>query len=450
MNICTIECEEDSTVNTTVRKNALKIIQKLRESGFEAYIVGGAVRDMILGIEPEDYDIATSASCSDIERLFEKVIPVGAEFGVCQVILGGKPYEVAGFRKDGVYEDGRRPSRIEPASAFEDVSRRDFTINALLYDPLNDRIIDHVNGRDDVKKGIIRTVGNPEDRFHEDSLRMLRAVRFATRFHFTIEPEAFAALQRNASLIQKVSCERIGDELSKMFTGPDPARALTLLDETGLLAIVLPEVAALKGVLQPAQFHPEGDVFEHTRYMLELFGGGSLSLAFGILLHDVGKPVTMTETDRIRFNRHDAVGAEIAMRVMTRLRLGRDIIKRVQMLVKNHMRFMNVRAMRRSTLMRFIAMDEFDELLELYRLDCLASHGSLDVYEFIRQERDSIGKGLPKPLLTGDDLMSLGYKPGKKVGVILRKVMDKQLEGTVTSRDEALDFVLRNYSVEGE
>ena len=441
-------------MSRTVKKNALKIIHRLRESGFKAYIVGGAVRDMVMGREPEDYDIATDASPEDIARLFKKIVPVGSQFGVSMVILSGKSYEVSQFRIDGEYEDSRRPARIEPADEFEDVCRRDFTINALLYDPVQDSIIDIVGGQDDIRKHIIRTVGDPRERFAEDRLRMLRAVRFAVRFDFDIDPETFKALQHQAPHILDISYERIGLELSKMFTGNHPERALCLLDETGLLEAIMPEVTAMKGVRQPVQFHPEGDVFEHTLYMLELFGGGSLTLAFGILLHDVGKPVTFTEKDRIRFNQHDSIGAEIASQILRRLRFSNEIIYRVRMLVKNHMRFVHARNMKRSTMRRFMAMDGFDELLELFRLDCLASHKSLDIYEDVKERFEqeiklSTSAALPEPLLDGHNLILLGYEPGPLFSTMLRMVMDAQLEGTVSTRDEAVTLVMKNFPLKG-
>ncbi len=435
-------------MSNSVKRNALNIVKRLHDAGFKAYIVGGAVRDMVMGVGPEDYDIATDASTSDVAKLFRHVIFVGEHFGVSLVVLGGKSYEVAQFRMDGVYKDGRRPSKIEPSTVYEDIGRRDFTINAMIYEPFQDRIIDNVGGRNDIKKGIIRTVGDPAVRFAEDRLRMLRAIRFAARFDFKIEPVTMEALLRHAGRIFDVSRERIGEELSKMFTCPHTGRALTLLDETGLLEIILPNVAAMKGVAQPAQFHPEGDVFEHTRYMLELFGGGSVTLAFGILLHDVGKPATATETDRIRFNSHDVVGAEMTSRILKRLRFSRETIIRVRALVRYHMRFRHVCEMKRSKLRRFMAMDGFDEMLELFRLDCLASHNSLELYEFVKDEMGRDITGLPEPLLSGDDLIGLGYEPGPLFGEIIKDVMDAQLEGLVSTRDEALELALRRFPPE--
>ncbi|MFC1528488.1 CCA tRNA nucleotidyltransferase [Candidatus Latescibacterota bacterium] len=434
----------------TVKKNALLIIKRLREAGFNAILVGGVVRDIIMGIKPEDYDIATDASPSDVERLFDRVVPIGKQFGVSIIILDGKSYEVARFRMDGIYEDGRRPSWIEPSTMKEDVKRRDFTINALMYDPFDDRVIDYVGGREDIRDRIIRTVGNPDQRFSEDLLRMLRGVRFAAQFDFTIERNTLDALRRHAPEILSVSSERIGEELMKMFTCDTPNRALTLLDETGLLDVVLPEVAVMKGVRQPPEFHPEGDVFEHTRNMLEISGGGTVSLAFGILLHDVGKPVTFTETDRIRFNRHAEAGAVIAADILGRLRFSREIIDRVCALVKNHMRFADAQNMRRSTLKRFIDMEGFEEMLELYRLECLVKHSSLEIYEFVKNTMEHEKDKPCKPLINGDDLIELGYEPGHLFGKIIRNVMDAQLDGVISNREEAIEFVLRDFPPGGK
>jgi len=427
------------------KENALKIVRRLRDAGFRAYFAGGAVRDMIMGVESGDYDIATDASPEEVAALFTRVVPVGKRFGVSLVVLGGKSYEVAQFRTDGVYTDGRRPEKVEPSNELEDVRRRDFTINALMYDPVEERILDPVGGRRDIERRIIRTVGDPGERFAEDKLRILRAVRFAARFGFTIEPETMRALKTHGPGIHEVSAERIGEELAKMFTGPHPDRALALLDETGLLDVLLPEVAAMKGVRQPVRFHPEGDVFEHTKRMLEIFGGGTVTLAFGILLHDVGKPETFTEDDRIRFNRHDVAGAEKAEEIMRRLRFSKAVVERVKMLVRNHMRFIHVEKMRPSTFRRFIAMEGFDELLELFRLDCLASHGSLELYEFVREEMEKGRAVLPEPLISGKDLLALGYEEGPLIGEILKDVMDAQLEGRIGTREEALSYVRRRH-----
>ncbi len=431
-----------------LKENAFKIIYRLREAGFSSFIVGGAVRDMVMGIEPKDYDIVTNASPEEVSNLFERTYPVGSKFGVSIVMKDNISYEIAMFRKDGVYEDGRRPSSVEKAGEIEDVKRRDFTINALLYDADKDKIIDHVSGINDIHNGIIRTIGNPEIRFEEDRLRMLRAVRFATRFDFAIEHETMTAIKHNATQILVVSPERIGEELSMMFTGNNPDKSLLLLGETGLLEVILPEVEALKGIEQPRQFHPEGDVFTHTCLMLKIFGGGSLTLGFGIVLHDIAKSLTFSKTDRIRFSGHEKKGAEIAGYILKRLRFSNDNVTRVQALVKNHMRFINVPHMKRSTLRRFMALDGFDEMLELFRLDCLASHGDLKIYDFIKREiknekKDSYTLELPLPLINGDDLISLGYKPGPLFSTIINRVLDAQIEGILSSKEEAIEFVLK-------
>lgn len=433
-----------------LKKNAFKIVHHLREAGFRAFIVGGAVRDMVMGVKPNDYDIVTDASTEEVSNLFERTHPVGSKFGVSIVVTGNNSYEVAQFRTDGVYIDGRRPSSVEPAREVEDVKRRDFTINALIYDPDNDKIIDHVSGINDIRNGIIRTIGYPAVRFAEDRLRMLRAVRFAARFDFNIEHDTMEAIKHDACKIKVVSSERIGEELSLMFAGNNPDKALSLLDETGLLGVILPEVEALKGIEQPQQFHPEGDVFTHICLMLKMFGGGSATLAFGIILHDIAKSVTFSKSDRIRFNRHDKVGAEIAGEILKRLRFSNEIVFRVQALVENHMRFINVPHMKRSTLRRFMALDGFDEMLELFRLDCLASHGDLDIYNFLKREIESEKKGkdtleLPKPLISGYDLISLGYKPGSLFGTVINRVLDAQIEGILSSKEEAIEFVLKEF-----
>lgn len=434
---------------SSIFKKARYIICRLKNKGFKAYIVGGAVRDMIMGAEPDDYDIVTDASPDVIAGMFKKTYPVGAEFGVTLVILGKKSFEVAQFRKDGIYEDGRRPLNIEPAAEIEDICRRDFTINALLYDPDDMKIYDYAGGKDDIEKKIIRTVGDPFVRFGEDRLRMLRAVRFSVRFGFEIEPRTLTAIKENAYFINDVSPERIGDELSKMLTGNHPGEALRLLDETGLLKEILPEISAMKGVEQPPQFHPEGDVFCHTLLMFENFRGGSVELAFGILLHDVAKPLTISHEDRIRFNLHDEIGAETSGIVMRRLRFPRDTVTKVQWLVKNHMKFNNVPKMRESTLKRFILQDGFDKLLELHRLDCLASHKNLEIYELIKNEIMKMQTeniyGLPKPFLNGDDLKKLGYEPGRVFAEILNRLLDLQIEGAVKTKKEAVNSVLSEF-----
>jgi poly(A) polymerase len=435
------------------KASALEIIKTLRGSGFTALIVGGAVRDMVMGIEPKDYDIVTDASPEQVERLFDKVYPVGSQFGVSLVVMNNDAFEVACFRKDGIYEDGRRPSSIKPGDEIADTGRRDFTINALFYDPIEERVIDHVGGIRDIHDRIIRAVGDPRVRMYEDRLRMLRAVRFAARFMFEIDPATEMAVRENAHKVLDVSAERIGEELVKIFGGHNSGYAFTLLDRTGLLSVILPEVSALKGIEQPPEYHPEGDVFEHTRSMLEMYDGGSVTLALGILFHDIAKPVTITRTDRIRFNRHDDIGAEMAGAILRRLRVRNEISERVCALVRNHMNFINVRNMRRSTLRRFIAQEGFHEMLELYRLDCLASHGDLEDYDYlVKIVGEEIHKNsnlkLPAPLLTGDDLITLGYEEGPLIGTILREIEDSHFEGALETREEAINFVRQRFPLQ--
>ena len=403
----------------TLKNNAFKLVRTLRAAGFKAFIVGGAPRDMVMGLEPVDYDIATNASPGDVSRVFERTYPVGKDFGVSIVMLGEDSFEVSQFRTEGEYVDGRRPSSVSPADETEDVKRRDFTMNAMMYDPDRDELIDLVSGIEDIEAGIIRAIGDPQKRVDEDHLRMLRAVRFSARFHFRIESGTYEAIKRNVRKIERISPERIGEELSKMFSGDNPAEALSILDTTGLLEVVLPEVHALKGVEQPEKYHPEGDVFEHTRLMLEMFGGGSATLAFGILLHDIAKLVTATKTDRIRFNLHDKVGKDLAGTIMRRLRFSGDSVRKVQELVGSHMRFINAPHMKRSTLRRFIASEGFEELVELFRFDCLASHGNLDLYDFMKAETARVqceddSLDLPEPLLDGKALISR-IQAGKKI-----------------------------------
>lgn len=433
-------------------ENALLIIRKLKAAGFSAFIVGGAVRDRELGIDAKDYDIATDAAPDDIKSLFERVVPVGEKFGVMLVIINSHPYEIARFRTESGYTDGRRPEHVAPATVQEDAFRRDFTINALYFDPDTDRVIDYTGGLSDIKNRIIRSVGDACKRFTEDRLRLLRAVRFAARFDFSIEADTYAAIKDQASEITVISAERIGAELALMMSGPNPGRALSLLDQSGLLVGILPEIAALKGVEQPPQFHPEGDVFEHTRLMLELFGGGaltlgggSLTLGLGILLHDVGKPSTKTFSDRIRFHGHDAAGAGIAAKILSRLRQPKAVIERVTTLVKNHMRFIPAAEMKESTFRRLIAMEGFNELLELYRLDCLGSFGKLDGYEYVLKRMERQERELPKPLISGKDLLAQGHKSGPNIGKILDLVKDAQLEGELSERGDALQWVLKKH-----
>jgi poly(A) polymerase len=417
-----------------------EIVRRLRRAGHEAYLAGGSVRDMLLGRTPVDYDIATSATPDEVRALFPRTVEVGAAFGVIRVEADDGEYEVATFRTEGPYLDGRHPSSVRYATAREDALRRDFTINGLFYDPETGGVQDFVGGRADLKARIIRTIGDPQARFAEDHLRMLRAVRQAAELGFEIAPETLAAVGGVREELRTVSAERLRDEMVRMLTGPDPPRGLALLRDTGLLEIVLPEVAAEIGVEQPEAFHPEGDVFEHTRLAVGQLRHPSVALAMATLLHDVGKPGTFRRADRIRFDRHDEVGAAIARRVMERLRFSRREADRVTDLVGRHMIFKDVPHMREARLRRLLAEETFPELLELHRADCLASHGDLSTYEWVRERLARIADEplAPPRLITGDDLIVLGLRPGPQIGEILRSVEDARLEGRVRTRDEAL------------
>lgn len=420
---------------------ATKIAERLRGAGFETYLAGGSVRDMLLGRAPADYDLATAATPEQVEALFDRTVAVGAAFGVIRVLLDDGEYEVATFRTEGPYLDGRHPASVRYATARDDVARRDFTVNGLLYDPLTRTVVDFVGGRADLAARRIRTIEDPDKRFAEDRLRMLRAVRLATDLGFEIAPEVIEAIRRLAPRLSEVSPERIRDELVRMITGPDPSRALGLLHDTGMLRVILPEVAAEVGVLQPEAFHPEGDVFEHTRLALRQLHAPSVTLAMATLLHDVGKPLTFERADdRIRFSRHDEVGAEIARIVMERLRFPRRDTDRVVALVGRHMVFKDVMHMRQATLRRLVGDEMFPELFELHRADCAASHRDLSAYEWIRAFLDRLAgePPVPPPLITGTDVLALGLAPGPQVGRVLQTVETARLEGAIRTREEAL------------
>ena len=448
-----------------LKEFATSIGQTLRQQGFQAYLVGGCVRDLLLGREPKDYDVATNATPTQVMNIFPETYAVGAQFGVVlipapeQDATSGRSsdapskshaVEVATFRSDIGYSDGRHPDEVRFSNdPREDVARRDFTINGMLLDPVSGEVLDFVGGRKDLEAGIIRTIGDPEQRFAEDKLRMLRAVRFAARFKYTIEPATFAAIRKLAEQIQVVSRERVRDELTRMLTEGHARRALLLLDESGLLEQVLPEISAMKGVEQSPEFHPEGDVFVHTLLLLDnLPNPCSLTLAWGALLHDVGKPPTFrVAPDRIRFDDHVDVGVKMAEEVCRRLRFSNDETEQILALVDNHMRFGHATRMKESTLKRFIRLPGFDEHISLHRADCLASHGNLSTYEFIQQKCAEIPaeKMRPSPLVTGDDLIAQGHVPGPKFRKILSAVEDAQLEGRLPSRDAALEFVRREF-----
>lgn len=425
------------------RAAAERICGRLIRAGHRALLAGGCVRDLLLGRTPKDYDIATSARPEEVMQLFEHTIDVGAAYGVLLVVVPEGPFEVATFRIDGPYLDGRRPSRVEFTDEKADAQRRDFTINALFYDLQEDRVIDYVGGQEDLGAKVVRAVGDPRVRFQEDHLRLLRAVRFAARLGYCIEEATAAAVREMANLIRKTSAERVRDELFKILTEGGARRAFELMDDLGLLEAVLPEVARMKGVSQPAEFHPEGDVFTHTLLMLEMLDNPSSTLAMGVLLHDVGKPLTQTVQDRIRFHNHTKVGAELARDICKRLRVSNDDTGRIVWLVAQHMRLADAPEMRESRLKRFVRHEGFSELVELCRLDALASHRSLDTIEWIERYLAQLKpeEVRPKAILTGDDLIAMGYRPGPLFGEILRSIEDAQLEGSLTTPEEARQFV---------
>jgi len=434
-----------------VKQAATEIVRTLRRKGHSAYLVGGCVRDLLLGKEPADYDVATSATPDQVQQYFDQTYPVGAQFGVILVEIGNKDFvEVATFRSDVSYSDGRHPDAVRYTnSAREDVQRRDFTINGLLLDPENNQVLDFVGGEMDLKNRTVRAIGQADVRFQEDKLRMLRAVRFAARFDYQIERETFAAIRDLGDQITQVSRERVRDELLKMLTEGHARRAFELLDSTGLLACVLPEITRMKGVAQPPQYHPEGDVWIHTLMLLEqLPEGASPALALGALLHDVGKPATFRiAPDRIRFDGHVEVGEKVAEDILHRLRLSNDEITQVLALVGNHMRFADVEKMKDSTLKRFFRLPRFEEHLELHRMDCTASHGNLDLYDFTRKKLAETPPAeiRPTPLVSGNDLIDAGYEPGPRFKEILEAVEDAQLEGQLQSREQAMQFIAREF-----
>ena len=436
----------------STRENAIFVVRRLRQEGFEAYFAGGCVRDMLLDKEPRDYDIATSAHPEDVQRLFAETVSVGAQFGVILVHVEGHPFEVASFRHDGPYLDGRRPSEVRYGSLEEDVQRRDFTINGMIYDPIVDRVIDLVEGRQDLAHQRIRAIGAAERRFAEDRLRMLRAVRFAASLNFAIESATFAAIQRLAPTIIDIAWERIGDEITRILTEGAARRGFELLDESGLLKILLPEIEALKGIWQSPDYHPEGDVFKHTMLLLNHMQAPSETLAYGCLLHDVAKPLCFKrEGDRVTFYGHTDKGAIMAEDILKRLKRGRAVWERVNYLVHNHLRHVQALDMRLSTLKRFLREDGIEELLELTRIDALSSSGDLRHYQFCKDRLDQLDEEeiRPAPLVRGSDLIEMGFKPGPMFAEILRQVEDQQLGGELGSREEALDWVKRNYSHRG-
>lgn len=425
---------------------AIILLRQLRQRGHQAYLVGGCVRDRLLGLQPKDFDISTDASPTQVANYFPNTEFVGVHFGVVLVPEGGAHVEVATFRSEGAYTDGRRPDevRFETDPAL-DAQRRDFTVNGLMEDPLSGEIFDYVGGRADLANKIVRAIGTPDLRFQEDHLRMLRAVRFAARLRFSIEAKTAEAIVNQAESIRTISPERIRDELLRILTEGAARRALELLDQLGLLAQVLPQVKAFQGVEQPPEFHPEGDVWKHVLLMLEKMGPASPSLAMGVLLHDVAKPATFRRADRIRFDGHAELGASMAAELLQRLRFSNDQVEHITSLVANHMRFKDVQNMSISTLKRFLRLPEFAEHLELHRLDCLASNGRTDSYDFVRQKSAELGADAlhPERLLSGRDLIAAGYSPGPAFGDALETVETLQLEGEIQTKDEALAHAKR-------
>ena len=433
-----------------MQKVAARIVERLTEAGFTAYFAGGCVRDLLRDEVPKDIDIATSARPEEVQKLFARTYAVGAHFGVVVVLESGFQFEVATFRSDGAYLDGRRPAEVHFSSPEEDARRRDFTINGMFFDPPNEAVIDFVGGRADLAAQVIRAIGDPAQRFAEDRLRLLRAIRFATVLEFEIEGATWEALVRAAGGIGEISAERIREELVRIFLSPQRVRGWDLLDRSGLLEHVLPELASLKGCEQPPQYHPEGDVFQHTRLMLELLPNeASLPLVFSVLFHDIGKPPTFAvdETGRIRFNGHDRIGAEMTEAVMQRLRFSRAEIDATVEAVRQHMVFKDVPNMRVAKLKRFMARPTFTDELELHRVDCASSHGMLDNYEFLKEKAEEFANEpiIPPPLVKGDDLIALGLKPGPRFGEILEAVETRQLEGTLRDGDAALAWIKQEY-----
>lgn len=429
---------------------AFQIAKKISQGGHRVLICGGTVRDYLLGRRRDaDIDLATSGTPDEIQKIFPQSVMVGAQFGVVMIPVEGKNLEVATFRKDAEYLDGRHPSSIRFADEVEDARRRDFTVNAMFLDPFTGELLDYVGGQADLDRKVLRTVGDPDLRFTEDRLRILRAVRFAAELDFSIDSETWEAVRKRAREATAVSHERTRVELEKIFTSGRGARGLDLLRDSGLLKVLLPEVHAMMGVQQPPEYHPEGDVYTHTRLMLEKAAGPlTASLAWGILLHDVGKPPTFQVRERIRFDGHVDIGMVMAREIGRRLRMENPLIEDIVDLVEHHLRFMHVQEMRQSKLKRFLRKPNFSEHLELHRLDCLASHGMLDNYEFCKRKLEEFGaeKMSPPPLINGRDLIALSFKPGPLFKEILGEVEDKQLEGELTDREQALAYVRQKWN----
>jgi len=456
-----------------VKETATNIVKKLRQEGYSAYFAGGCVRDQLMGNTPNDYDIATSARPEQVMRLFSQTVTVGARFGVVLVLMDGQQVEVATFRSDGNYADGRHPDEVTYTDdARLDVLRRDFTINGLLWDPLTETLLDYVGGREDIRSRVIRTIGDPQHRFQEDRLRLIRAARFSARFGFELETATRDVIQILADQISRVSKERLRDELVKILTEGYASNGIRLLESLRLLRQILPEISDLRGVEQPPEFHPEGDVWVHTLLMLQIMDETkrdlahrsdptatdwaathgnesypSISLALGVLLHDVGKPPTFEVKDRIRFNNHCEVGARMALRICDRLRFTNKQIESVTQLVRDHLKFKDLPQMRPATLKRFLRQEGFEEHLELHRLDCLGSHRNLDLWRLSKDHLTHLKPEeiRPVPLISGDDLIALGYRPGPIFKEILKAVEDAQLDLVIHDRAQALNWVENHF-----
>ena len=437
---------------TEMEQNALTIVRRLAEAGFRAVYAGGCVRDRILGVEPKDFDVATDARPEVVQSMFERTVAVGAKFGVIGVLIGEHMFEVATFRADAPYLDGRRPSSVRFGALEEDAIRRDFTIGGMFYDPIADQLIDLVGGMRDLRAGIIRAIGNPDERFEEDHLRILRAVRFAARLNFTIDPATWAAMLNSAPKITLTAAERIGHEITMMMTEGGAARAMDLMMDSGLMKLLIPEVIEMRGCAQPENFHPEGDVYTHTKIGVSMLPAGcSETVAYGILLHDIAKPRCRAETgDKVTFYGHTEQGAVMAAEILARLKRSRAVQERVAYLVKNHLKLCMAPRMRPATLKRMLAEDGFDELMDVAFMDAMASSSYLGFWHFCKKAMSTMTAAEIRPprLIGGEDLKSLGFAPGPRFKDILKDVEDQQLDGALATRDDALEYVRQHYSPE--
>jgi poly(A) polymerase len=430
------------------REKALAIVKRLRDEKHQAFLAGGCVRDALLGKAPKDYDIATDAQPGEVQRIFPQTIPLGTQFGVVLVVLEGESFAVTTFRFDGPYLDGRHPSNVRFGSMEEDIMRRDFTINGMLYDTYQDRVIDLVDGEKDLKRGLVRAIGDPRQRFEEDRLRMVRAIRFAAGLKFQIEENTLRAIQGQAPTITQVAWERIGEETTRVLTEGGARRGFELMDTTGLLEALLPEVVALKGVEQSPEYHPEGDVFAHTLRLLGHLTSPTETLAYGCLLHDIAKPLCFERRgEKITFYNHTDKGAEMALEILKRLKRSRAVWDRVTFLVKNHLRYTQAPKMRLSTLKRFLREDAIEELLELCRIDALSANEDLQYYNFCKQKMAELKEEEihPAPILRGKDLIAMGFSPGPIFQEILKQIEEGQLNGEILGRDQAVNWVLKEY-----